>query len=467
MIFFKKTLVFFLFFGAFIFLFSFRGPLLAQEFTSGNYTVLDPVIDLGGGFSQSANFELQSSLGQVSIGPSASGNFGVNLGFQYYPTVSSPVVFATPGDGQANISWTVANGTLGWNVGGYNLGQSTTSGGPYTYTSVGNVTAKTVTSLANGTTYYFVVQALDALGNVIVTSGEVSVTPASSGPSTCTDHSATNFGGPLPCVFPSGGGGGGGGGGGSGGGTTLSAATGVNFSGRAYPLSTVGILKDGQLAVTTIADPDANFNVSITGLSAGDYTFSVYGEDSQNRRSSSFTFPIFITAGVVTNIGGIFLAPTIAVDKSQVKRGDNIAIFGQSIPDAKVTISVNSAQEFFEQTQSDKNGVYLYDFDTSPLALDTHTTKSKAATSSTISPFSNTVSFVVGDKTVLASAGSCPMKGDLNGDCHVNLVDFSIAAYWYHRALSDTFKAMEASQLSGDGKIDLKDFSIMAYYWTG
>lgn len=450
-----------------ILFFSFSGILSAQEFTSGSFKVLDPVIDLGGGYSQSTDYELQSSLGQISIGPSLSANFGVNSGFQYYPVVSSPVISAVAADSQVAVSWTVANGTLGWTVGGYNVGVATVSGGPYTFTSVGNVTSKTVTSLTNGTTYYFVVQVLDALGNVITTSGEVSAIPVSSNPppSICTDHSATNYGGSLPCTYPVPSGGGGGGG--SGGSSPQGGQTGVNFSGRAYPLSQVDILEDGQIVVTTIADPEANFNVSISNLATGNYTFSVYGADSEGRRSSVFTFPIYITSGVVTNIGGIFLAPTIAVDKSEVKRGDNIAIFGQSIPNAKVMISVNSAQEFFEQTVSDKNGVYLYDFDTSPLALATHTTKSKTATSSLISPFSNVVSFVVGNKTVLNSLATCPTKGDLNGDCRVNLVDFSIAAYWYHRILSPTFAALEKKELSGDGKITLTDFSIMAYYWTG
>jgi hypothetical protein len=58
-------------------------------------------------------------------------------------------------------------------------------------------------------------------------------------------------------------------------------------------------------------------------------------------------------------------------------------------------------------------------------------------------------------------------KADLNCDGRVNLVDFSIAAYWYKRPLNDAFKAIEKDRLNGDGKIDLIDFSIMAYYWTG
>ena len=62
--------------------------------------------------------------------------------------------------------------------------------------------------------------------------------------------------------------------------------------------------------------------------------------------------------------------------------------------------------------------------------------------------------------------GSCPAKGDLNGDCRVDLVDFSILAYWYKIPLSDQFLETEKEKLSGDGKVNLEDFSIMAYYWT-
>ena len=79
------------------------------------------------------------------------------------------------------------------------------------------------------------------------------------------------------------------------------------------------------------------------------------------------------------------------------------------------------------------------------------------------------VSFKVGDKTVLfkKKPKQCLSKADLNDDCHVNLVDFSIAAYWYKRPISQAFKLIEAASLNGDGKIDLVDFSIMAFHWTG
>ncbi|MBU2544617.1 dockerin type I repeat-containing protein, partial [Patescibacteria group bacterium] len=59
------------------------------------------------------------------------------------------------------------------------------------------------------------------------------------------------------------------------------------------------------------------------------------------------------------------------------------------------------------------------------------------------------------------------LKGDLNGDGRVNLVDFSIAAYWYKRTISAEFAVKESERMNGDGKVDLVDFSIMAFYWTG
>ncbi len=258
------------------------------------------------------------------------------------------------------------------------------------------------------------------------------------------------------------------GGGGGGGGGIIAPATSVIFSGRAYPKSAVTLLKDAQIAATTVAGADANFQISISGLSGGNYIFSVYSEDSKGIRSSLLTFPVSVTSGATTNVSGIFIAPTIAVDKSEVKRGDNIAIFGQSVPNSEVTISVNSDEEFFNKINADAGGVYLYNFDTSPLEMEQHFTKSKSAIKGEISSFSKAVSFIVGTKNIAAVADTkCPPKADLNSDCRVNLVDFSIAAYWYKRPISAEFAAKEAERLNGNGKVDLVDFSIMAYYWTG
>ncbi len=256
---------------------------------------------------------------------------------------------------------------------------------------------------------------------------------------------------------PSGGGGGGGGG-------HINLPTVVNFSGMAYPMSRVYILKDGKIAVNTIADPGANFSVSLSGLSTDTYTFTVYGEDSNGKKSSFFSFPIYITSGTTVNIGNIFISPTINIDKIQVKKGDNLTIFGQSAPNSEVTISVHSDLEHFFKIVSNNIGGYLYNLDTSILELGNHETKSKSAILNQISPYTNTLGFIVGTENKLNEENiSCvSLRGDLNCDLHVNLVDFSIMAYWYKKG-----NPPEKIDLNKDNKITLVDFSIMAFNWTG
>lgn len=254
-------------------------------------------------------------------------------------------------------------------------------------------------------------------------------------------------------------------GGGGGGGFVPPPVTSVIFSGRAYPQSTVTLLKDAQIATTTIAGADANFQISISGLSGGNYIFSIYGEDKAGRRSSLLTFQVSVTQSAITSVTGIFIAPTIAIDKSAVKRGDNIAIFGQSAPKSEITIAVNSNEEFFVKTQADDGGIYLYNFDTSPLEMGGHFTKSKTALNGEISSFSKALGFIVGTETIIKEEQEGQqgyLKGNLNDDDRINLADFSIMAYWYNRS-----SPPDNVDLNNDHKIDLVDFSIMAYYWTG
>lgn len=72
-----------------------------------------------------------------------------------------------------------------------------------------------------------------------------------------------------------------------------------------------------------------------------------------------------------------------------------------------------------------------------------------------------------GDQTILSTGVECPEKGDLNDDCRVNLIDFSIAGFWYKKSLSESLLIQEKTRLSGDGIINLVDLSIMGFYWTG
>ncbi len=268
------------------------------------------------------------------------------------------------------------------------------------------------------------------------------------------------------CTSPSSGGGGGGGN--SSGGSGAKKGAQVVLTGRAYPRSEVTILKDAQVVATTIAGNDARFSVNVENLTSGSYIFSVYSEDTKGVRSSLVTFTVALTKNILAKIENIFVAPTITTDKIDVRKGDLVRIFGQSTPSSEVTLEVNSEDQIFVKTASDASGAYLHTFDSSVLPLGEHSARARTTQQGYISPQSLSTSFSVGTKNVYSETeAACSHKADFNKDCRVNLIDFSIAAFWYNRPLSQAFEARERIHVNGDAKINLVDFSIMAFYWTG
>lgn len=424
-------------------------PALATDYSSSSFILRDPVITAGGLSASSTNFQYFSTTGQAVIGESTATDYTLLSGFEYYATASSPVVIATAGNAQVSLSWTTSLANLGATVTSYAVGQATSSGGPYTFSDVGNVLSSLRTSLSNGTTYYFVVQARDAEGQGLAQSAQVSATPTAP---------------------PSGGGGqssgGGGGGGGGGAPSSNTTTTTVNFSGRAYPESKVTLLRDAQMVKTTTADDDATFDFTLSGVTAGNYFYAVYAEDSAGRRSSLVTLSVTVKSGQIANVAGVFIPPTLVIDQTEVKAGDALTISGQSVPGATVTVLIGNEEPQFVQAIADDDGIYSAVFDTAELANGQYLVKALSTFNQEISGYSASTSFAVGEVTVPVEEGA-PPKSDINGDARVNLVDFSIIAFWYGRALDVEFLAIEAEALSGDGKIDLVDLSILAFYWTG
>ena len=78
---------------------------------------------------------------------------------------------AIPGDTQVALSWSASSGATS-----YNVKRSTSSGGPYTTVANGGGMSLIDTGLANGTTYFYVVSALNP-GGESANSAEVSATP--------------------------------------------------------------------------------------------------------------------------------------------------------------------------------------------------------------------------------------------------------------------------------------------------
>src|SRR3989338_7706997 len=115
----------------------------ATEYSSASYVVKDPVL-APSGYATSAGYAMTITIGQIAIGtstPNVAGTVGgTRSGFEYFPFVNRPTPSATVGAAQVSLSWTAATGVLGWTVSCYSAGQSTVSGGPYSFSSVGNVT---------------------------------------------------------------------------------------------------------------------------------------------------------------------------------------------------------------------------------------------------------------------------------------------------------------------------------------
>ena len=89
---------------------------------------------------------------QVSAAPVAS---GAPVSIPATPTGLA----ATAGNAEVSLTWTASSGATS-----YHVKRATTSGGPYTQISAPTSTSYTDTSLANGTTYYYVVSALNSAG---------------------------------------------------------------------------------------------------------------------------------------------------------------------------------------------------------------------------------------------------------------------------------------------------------------
>lgn len=235
----------------------------------------------------------------------------------------------------------------------------------------------------------------------------------------------------------------------------------ITFNGWAYPYSPVTLFQDGVVITTVSAHQDATFSVVINNLAVGTYTFSLVTEDTLGRRSTLFTLPIYIPSNSNTTISNIVLTPSISIDKTQVTPGGTIHVSGESVPGSLITISIDSNAFLFTTTAS-TSGTYAYDVSTVGFSNTKHTIQTKTTLQNNeSSPFGFALLFTVGGKNTTVTEG-CASIGDINFDCRVNLIDFSILAYWYKRP-----SPPPALDLNSDGIIDLADFSIMAYYWTG
>ena len=238
----------------------------------------------------------------------------------------------------------------------------------------------------------------------------------------------------------------------------------VNFSGQAYPFAKITLLKNGYIASSVVADSNGFFNTALTNLSPGNNFFAIYADDAAGRRSTTFSIMLFLTKGFTTTVSGIFIPPTISLSTSHILQGQSLSISGASVPLGTVALSIFSktyATEVVKYALSMEDGTYMFALDTTSMPLGVYEIKAKTLAGTQVSGFSSTAVFSVVDSFLPPEEIVCSQKGDLNSDCKVNLIDFSILEYWYRRTDPPT-----RVDLNSDGRITMSDFSILAYNWT-
>ena len=173
--------------------------LTAAAIAQGSITVnppAPPVFNGGGDICVAGNWDAQINIGDFNA--SKSGNYlgpfnivgdgslcpmGQTAGATAPGAPATPA--ATPGDGTATVTWSPPASDGGSAITGYNVYEGTTAGGesttPLNATPLSpDTTSFPVSGLTNGTTYFFTVTAVNAIGEGPA-SGEVSATPVSAG----------------------------------------------------------------------------------------------------------------------------------------------------------------------------------------------------------------------------------------------------------------------------------------------
>lgn len=140
--------------------------LLAQNPSLTNAQVSSLITGNTDPFTPYAGRTIASGSGRINVYRALQAASGTPL-----PPATPTGLAATAGNAQVALSWNSSSGATS-----YNLKRSTTNGGPYTTITSPTGTSYTNTGLTNGTTYYYVVSAVNAAGES-ANSSQVSATP--------------------------------------------------------------------------------------------------------------------------------------------------------------------------------------------------------------------------------------------------------------------------------------------------
>lgn len=242
-------------------------------------------------------------------------------------------------------------------------------------------------------------------------------------------------------------------------GPVLLPQTAVQFRGRAYPYSEVFLLRDGVFISSVFADPDSFFNINIPEDEGGSNMYTLYAVDKNNTKSLFLNFPTRIKEGYLNFINNILFAPTIVSDKNEVASDGFVNVSGYAYPNASLEIVIkNNTYSKTFNLSSKKDGTYSINLPLNSIPKGDYNLFVKYQNDTR---FSKLLKLIISNKNILNDKKVEYLPGDCNKDNIINLIDFSVLAFWYKKdnppLCVDTNK---------DNFIDLVDFSILAYYWN-
>jgi hypothetical protein len=241
----------------------------------------------------------------------------------------------------------------------------------------------------------------------------------------------------------------------------------VVLSGLGPPNGTVYVLKDGRQSVTAQTNAAGTFTTTVGGLERGTYTFALYAEDRDRRKSASHSATLTVGQGTSNTIANILLPPTLATESDTIPLGEAVRVFGYAIPGRIVELTATPqggglGGTFRESATSSSGaegvspGYWEVEIPAVRLSRGTYDARARVFVGSIQSRLSAPYFIGIGEAPVRTDGA----RSDLNQDGKVNLIDFSIL-------LSNWNTDDEISDINDDGIVNLFDVSIMLYDWTG
>jgi len=252
-----------------------------------------------------------------------------------------------------------------------------------------------------------------------------------------------------------------GGGGGSGSGNFLPTA-GATFQGYTFSYGKVVVMRDGIEVGQSTAQTDGLFNIRVSGIERGTYTFGVYATDGQDGKTRTHSSTVSVIANTTNIVSDIVLSPIMFIDNESVMPGDSILVRGKAFPSETVEMRVidqdTGSQESIFATTTTVTGAGDWEivFDSTVLGVGTYELSARTIMGESVSEYSVPVYVGVGENP----SPDIGLRADLNRDGKVNILDFSILLF--HWDTDD-----EVADIDLNGVVNITDFSIMIFHWTG